>query len=279
MKRFVLCLGALELVACGEATGEGDVEFTVWGEDYIEQEIPAEEFEDGFSVSYDEFLVVLSDVTVAGGDGPEQTIERARLYDLTKPGPHPLGTLRNLPEGAHREVSYRHPAADDDTTRDDSASAAQLAFMRQNELRLYASGRATSPDDESFTFAWGFGGTIEYRDCVDVRGGQQTHGIVVGDGTLEKHQLTIHGDHLFYDDLASPDALLRFQALADADANADGEVTLAELDQVRLASLSSDAGSYGVGAFDIDDLGAFVRAATHTVGHFDGEGHCVVEKR
>jgi hypothetical protein len=91
--------------------------------------------------------------------------------------------------------------------------------------------------------------------------------------------VTVHGDHLFYDDLASPDALLRFEAMAAADADADGEVTLEELHQVRLASLSSDQGTYGVGSFDIDDLGAFVRAATQTVGHYDGEGHCVARAR
>lgn len=272
-------LFALHLAACGSDVGEGDVEFTVWGEEYIEEGIPEAEFEDGFSVRYDEFLIVLGDVEVAGGDGGAQTIEVARLYDLTKPGPHTMGTLKGLREGAHREVSYRNPAADGDTERHSSATNAQLEAMRDGDLRLSVSGTAQSPDGTEFTFAWDFAGTIEHGDCVDVRGGQETQGIVVGDGTTEEHQLTIHGDHLFYDDLASPDALLRFAALARADSNADGEVTLEELDEVRLAALSSDDGTYGVGAFDIDDLGAFVRAATYTVGHFDGEGHCVPHER
>jgi hypothetical protein len=51
MNRFILVCAGLQLLACGEETGAGDVAFTVWGEEYIEQEIPAEEFEDGFSVS------------------------------------------------------------------------------------------------------------------------------------------------------------------------------------------------------------------------------------
>jgi hypothetical protein len=223
--------------------------------------------------------VVISDIEVAGGDAPDQSLDRARLYDLTKRGPHAIGTLRGLSEGAHREVSYRNSAADEDTARNDSASAAQLAFMQEDGLRLYTSGTATSPDGDQWTFAWGFTGTVEYQACVDVRGGQETHGIVVGDGTVEEHQVTIHGDHLFYDDLASADALLRFQTLAAADADQDGDLTLAELDEVSLSSLDSDDGTYGVGAYDIDDLGVFVRAATYTVGHFDGEGHCVAKTR
>jgi hypothetical protein len=284
MKRTIPLLAlaplfALHLAACGSDVGEGDVEFTVWGEEYIEEGIPEAEFEDGFSVRYDKFLIVLGDVEVAGGEGGAQTIEGARLYDLTKPGPHEMGTLKGIREGAHREVSYRNPAADGDTERHRSATNAQLEAMRDGGLRLSVSGTAESPEGDEFTFAWGFSGTVEYSDCVDVRGGQETHGIVVGDRTTEEHELTIHGDHLFYDDLASPDARLRFAALARADANADGEVTLEELDEVRLASLSSKDGSYGVGAFDIDDLGAFVRATTHTVGHFDGEGHCVARER
>lgn len=279
MKLWFLSLIALGCAACGSDGGEGDVVFSVWGEEYIEEGIPEAEFADGYSVRYDAFLVVLSDVEVAGGDGASQTLAQPRLYDLAAPGPHDIGILEGFSAGAYREVSYRNIEANEDTVRDDSATAAQLEAMKEGGFRLRASGTATSPQGIETSFHWGFSGSVDYEDCVDVRDGQETRGIVIGDGTVAEHQLTIHGDHLFYDDLASPDAELRFASLAAADANGDGEVTLSELDEVRLATLSGDDGSYGVGAFDINELGDFIRAATHTIGHFDGEGHCVAKER
>lgn len=272
-------LGAGWLSACGAPAGEGDVEFTVWGEEYIEEGIPRSAFEDGAAVTFDEFLIVISDVEVAGGDGPAQSIDEARLYDLVAPGPHVIGTLGGLRAGSHRQVSYRNPVAGERTRAHASATKQQLEFMRAGGYALYAAGRAETRAGETYRFRWGFTERVDYTHCVDVRGGQQIEGLVVADGTLAQHQVTIHGDHLFYDDLASPEALLRFTALAAADADDDGEVTLHELDRVPLASLSNQDGAYGVGSFDIDDLGAFVRAAALSVGHYDGEGHCVARAR
>ena len=65
----------------------------------------------------------------------------------------------------------------------------------------------------------------------------------------------------------------RFNAMAAADANANGEVTLDELSAVKLVDIPE--GTYGTGsASNVDDLGAFVRALTATLGHYRGEGHC-----
>ena len=48
-----LWLWCVVFSACG---GVGQVSLTTWGEDFIEQEIPATLFEDGFSVRYSKFL-------------------------------------------------------------------------------------------------------------------------------------------------------------------------------------------------------------------------------
>jgi hypothetical protein len=145
--------------------------------------------------------------------------------------------------------------------------------MLADGFRLYAEGSAVLGDVQK-TFHWGFNGTVAHARCVDVSSDQEITGLVVPDGGEAIMQATIHGDHLFYDDLQSPAAQARFQHIADADADADGEVTLAELDAVPLANIPPEQGSFGVGASDVNDLGAYVRAATHTVGHYNGEGHC-----
>src|SRR5690606_6169038 len=63
MRGFILCATAVALSAmllgCGDDAGEGSVSVSVWGEEYIEVGIPAGEFEDGWSVKYDRFLIAL----------------------------------------------------------------------------------------------------------------------------------------------------------------------------------------------------------------------------
>jgi hypothetical protein len=101
-------------------------------------------------------------------------------------------------------------------------------------------------------------------------------GVVVRDDGASA-QLTIHGDHLFYDDLLSAEAKLRFDTLAAADADMDGELTLDELAAVPLSSIPPALGPYTAAGSNIDDLAAYVRAATLSLGHFNGEGHCEVD--
>ena len=62
---------------------------------------------------------------------------------------------------------------------------------------------------------------------------------------------------------ASQEAVVRFDNMAAADANSNGEVTLEELAQVKLVDVAE--GTYGTGsASHVDDLGAFVQALTTT---------------
>ena len=54
------------LVGCGGGSdGSGAASFNTWGEDYIESEIPADVFADGWSITYQKFLVNIGHVKVA----------------------------------------------------------------------------------------------------------------------------------------------------------------------------------------------------------------------
>jgi len=86
-------------------------------------------------------------------------------------------------------------------------------------------------------------------------------------------EFTVHGDHLFYDDLQSSDPSLRFDAMARADADKDGEVTLEDLAKVDLTTLP--AVQYGTGSSgSVKNLRQFVEALSRTLIHYQGEGHC-----
>ncbi len=277
---LVAALSLTALVACGsddgEEDGRGSATFTAWGEEFIEEGIPAEELEDGWTVKFDQFLISLSGISVHDRAGKGSELEGNWLLDLTQPGPHELGSLE-LTAKAWPLVGYAIRPVTSKTELHESATDEALQLMQDGSYSVYVSGTATN-GDETKSFAWGFTNGTEYSDCVAEIDGKEVEGIIVPNGGDEKVQLTIHGDHFFYDDLASAGAVPRFTALAAADANGDGEVTLEELDAVALVEI--EEGTYGTGsASHIDDLGAFVRALTRSIGHFRGEGHCVETAR
>ncbi|MEM1348636.1 MAG: hypothetical protein AAGI01_08785, partial [Myxococcota bacterium] len=56
-------LASIALAGCSENSGE--VAVTVYGEEFIEQGIPAEEMADGWAVTFDRFVVDVEDVKIA----------------------------------------------------------------------------------------------------------------------------------------------------------------------------------------------------------------------
>lgn len=267
------------LLAVSGCGGTGSLTFTTWGEDYIEQGIPTDSrevtgFVDGWSLTYTRFLVALGEVTLAkqtGERGPVQ--DAARVVDLVKPGPVELFGFTGVPAEKWDRVSYAIAPASASAQAAGALDAGDLERMRAG-LSILIEGHAT---DGAATkrFAWAFTTDTLYADCTNPDFGE---GVTVPTGGQEVVQLTVHGDHFWYDDLTSPEAVLRFQAIADADADADGEVTLAELSSVPLTFLP--LGQYGTGsARHVKTLADFVTALGRTVGHFRGEGDCVSHAR
>lgn len=273
MKNTFKFLALAALVGCA---GDGSIDASIWGEDYIEQGIPAatsaapEGFENGWSVRYTKFLVNVGALTLAAGDGtPGGSLPAVRVYDLhTLRGPLPLGTLSGLSPVRYDTVSYRMEPATA-ATQPANATPADVALMRASNFSIYVEGEGTRMGT-TVRFRWGFGGAVAFERC---HSSETEVGVAVPSGGVGRAQITVHGDHLFYDDLQSPDAKLRFDLIASADANRDGEVTLDELAAVDLTT--APRGQYGVGSRgDVLNLRQFVTALVATVGHFNGEGHC-----
>lgn len=268
------CVVLSLLTACGP--GKGTAKFTTWGEAYIEEQIPSGDFIDEWSVKYDKFLVTIANITVADSKGTTgATMSGSKLIDNVKPGAKDLVTFDDLDAQAWDRVGYQiRPAADGaelvGATEDDRT------LMKNGGYSVYVSGTATK-GSSSKTFHWGFTRATQYSNCLQAaESGTPIEGLVVTVGGTDISELTTHGDHFFYDRLkASPNPAiatsLRFEEKAAADSNADGEITMEELDAAPI-----DVTRYDPSGFDAANLGAFVRQLVRTVGHFRGEGECTV---
>lgn len=250
------------LVACTPAEGEGEVDVRIYGEAFIEEGIPASVFADGWALQFDSFLISVGAVTVGqAGEAPGLAAPEFQVFDLARPS---MGAGQRVAGGAvptGRQDDVAFVVGPDGAAAASEVSAEDLARMKDGGLALYVAGSA-SKAGVTKRFAWGFPTRTSYSACESVAEVEADGAAVV--------QLTIHGDHLFYDDLYSETPDVRFDLVAQADADGDGEVTQAELLAVDLRPLSN----YQVGSTGIVDLWHFIAHQTGTLGHIDGEGHC-----
>lgn len=257
-----------------ESDGQGTAAFTTWGEDFIEKEIPAADVADGWTIHYNKFLVNFGAVKVADASGTVAAeMKVSKIFDNTKAGVKPVITFPNLAAKAWTHVSYEiQPvtAASDGS----NVTAADADMMRTNGYSIYVDGVATK-GTVTKKYSWGFKTHTLFDRCKGELSGKDTDGTVITNGGTDTMQLTTHGDHLYYDDLQSPEAKVRFDAIANADADNDGTVTMAELANVKRATLHTAETPYGVGAAaNINTLADFITALSRTIGHFRGEGEC-----
>ncbi len=252
---------AAQFMAC--APGEGELEVRIWGEEYIEEQIPADVFVDGWTLTYEKFLVSVGELGLAQAGQPADAEEATfQIFDLTRPsgGEGVAVTSATVSAGAYDDLDYR--IAPSTAATAGNATAADVTLMRDGGFSLYIAGKAERAGTVK-TFAWGFATSTHYERCKSTA--------VIAAGGTATSQITVHGDHLFYDDLFSPTPNVTFDLFAAADADADGEVTRAELAATDIRALAN----YQVGnLIEIKDLWRFIEQQTTTVGHIDGEGHC-----
>ena len=258
MKR---CLFGLVLLAsaCGDEEESSTLRVSAWGEDFIEAGIPAEVFVDGWSVSFETFLVSL-DAIEAGGT----SMSGGHVVDLTAASSgqgHELGTV-SAPAGGAAVASWSlTPATAEAITEVDAAS---LSAMVDAGASVWVRGSAQRAGVTK-RFEWWFDTEVRYVAC-------DTGLDRVADAVIDV-VLTVHADHLFYDDLDSEEPAVAFDLIAAADADDDGSITMDELEAQSLAGQVR----YQVGGRDIDDLRAFIDAQVRTLGHINGEGHCEIQ--
>ncbi|HET7543199.1 MAG TPA: hypothetical protein VFK05_25170 [Polyangiaceae bacterium] len=288
------CVALLVLVGCSDPTssGKGTELFTTWGEEFIENGIPASDgtsgFIDGWSVRYHKFLVNFHNIVVADGAGHEAArLDKPRFVDNTRAGEKELVTFGELEAQAYTLVSYEIKPAVDDEQIVSAADPADLAMMVRDGLSVYVAGEATKPDPMdakktlSKTFHWGLRTQTSYKDCHSDENGISTQGVVVTTNKTDTSQLTTHGDHFFYDSLQSGEnakpTAIRFEEKAQADdgefGDGDGDITLQELCHENI-----DPDLYNPSGLPGSTIGDFVISLARTIGHFRGEGECTIKR-
>lgn len=259
-----LLLAAVLGQACGDAApAPGTLEVRIYGEDFIEAGIPASEFLDGWAVKFDSFLVSVSDVAVAKGHtAPTVSQPAQQVFELARPSMRQGAVVAAamVAGGNYDHVSYRIKPAGTTATAGPGVDAAAVTAMAAAGESVRVTGTAQKAG-RAIAFAWGFGGSVLHKDC---------HGAAKVDGGTARTEITIHGDHLFYDDLFAPEPNLAFELIAASDADGDGTVTRAEL---AAKDITKEA-RYQVGSEKITNLWDFIARQVTTVGHIDGEGHC-----
>lgn len=289
------CAGLLAAAGCSDPTsqGQGTEQFTTWGEEFIEEGIPAGDgttgFIDGWSLKYHKFLVNYHEIVVADAAGNVAAkLDKPRFVDNTKGGEKELITFANLDAKAYTQVTYQIKTAVSDEDVVGAADPADLAMMVRDGLSVYVEGEATKPDPNRATktvlktFHWGFKTQTSYKDChAAEENGISTEGVVVTNNKTDVSQLTTHGDHLYYDSLQSGEnakpTAIRFEEKAAADdgvnGDGDGEVTLQELCRANI-----DPDVYNTSGLPGATIGDFVISLARTIGHFRGEGECTIKR-
>jgi hypothetical protein len=266
------------LPAC-DASGHGTVTFTTWGEEFIEEGLPSSTFpKDHWSVKYTKFLVVYQNVTIADDAGHSVAeLPHPLVFDMTKKATRTSKTLATFTLGAKPwpNLSYQLGPISDDAEPGELATTEDVELLKVNQASVLVAGVATSPEGRQKSFNWSFAPATLFQACHGEQDGKDVAGVLVTNGGHQVVELTVHGDHFFYDDLQSEQAVPRFQALADADANADGVISLAELDAIPLYTIPTEKGAYGSGALgNVNTLGDYERTLARTIGHYRGEGSC-----
>jgi hypothetical protein len=282
-------LTGLASVGCSDAGdptgsgGKGKLSFTTWGEDYVQDEIPPDSadvtgFVDGWTVKYRKFLVNFQNIHVADAKGKvAAAMPGSMLFDNHVKGIKTIIDFDDIAAKAWQAVSYEIAPVTQATELSDSVSKADKQLMLDGGFSFYVEATATK-DDIAKRFAWGFPIGTRYEECHSQQDGKDEAGVVVTNNGKLEVELTTHGDHLYYDRLqASPDPAimtsLRFDTLAEADANDDGELTLEELDAAPLNVRLYDPSGLGAAT-----QGAFVTSLARTIGHFRGEGECTISR-
>jgi hypothetical protein len=204
-------------------------------------------------------------------------MDGSMLFDNHVKGVKSVVDFEGVAAKAWDQVSYEIAPVTKDTQLSASATQDDKRIMLDGGFSFYVDATATKGDMTKH-YSWGFAIGTRYQECHSEQAGKDEAGVVVTNNSEVEVQLTTHGDHLYYDRLqASSDPAiatsLRFDTLAAADKDEDGELTLDELDAAPLNVRLYDPSGLGAAT-----QGAFVTSLARTIGHFRGEGECTISK-
>lgn len=294
------------LTACGgDGNARGSVRILVAAEDTITEGLrPGSDDEsivDGWSVDFDRYIVAIGDVRIeSSGSAASVRREGALVVDLASvpEGGLSLGGAEDVPARLYDQVFYRTSIAVGDSERDPSVSEADFTRMVSERCTYLLVGQITRADGErcirgdgtmctpapSIGFDLCVPAPTTFGPCASDTG---IAGVTVTEGTQTPVVFTIHGDHVFFNGFpagAEGSVARRAQWLANADVDANGTVTRADLEAIGASDLGSlfpsDPGdgmpgfTLGGAPLPLESAWDYVVGQLATQGHFQGEGEC-----
>jgi hypothetical protein len=311
-------LFALFLPACGGDDEKGALSVAVEAEDTIQDGIEAgesrESIQDGWSVAFEKYVVTIGDIDLELSTDRSVTAEAPGAFavDLTRIPSAGLALFRlDELEAGRWEFHFATPGTREGATRHESVMVADFDAMVTGDFTYLIEGAATKPDGVScppaalatpssgatsvgtnsggdacydnptIAFSLGVAAPTHFGPC-ELDG---VPGVSIPAGGTQTVTATIHGDHLFFNGFPEGDegGILRLaQWLADCDLDLDGNVTRAELEQIRPSDLPEMDERFQLGGSPIADIGnqtlwIYVTAQLKTQGHMGGEGECEIE--
>jgi hypothetical protein len=213
--------------------------------------ISAAATEDGWALEYRRFLLGLGRVSIAGDRCTQYSdAEYTRIFDMLLPDTQKVSEQYAL---GSCDFGFGVLQPSEDSLLGQGVSEADAQLMRtpstdpsvpRRGISVYVAGQATR-GGVTQRFTWAFRRRVAYQDCVATLAGERVSGLELASGEEQQVAIQISGDALFQDNPDPQLAQLRFDAFASADlvsGNADGEVGLEELRQVKLADLPEGPG-------------------------------------
>jgi hypothetical protein len=206
---------------------------------------------DGWTIHFERLLVGLGNISLEG-DACNDYANAGydRLFDFTRPGTEKLGEVYGL-GGCDIQFRIRSPSTD--TLLENGTTAADREFMRDfgnvgplpmgvplPRTVAYLRGVATR-SNETKRFDWKFAGRISLAHCIGGANTSETSFVQLKAGDDFRSKISFHGEGLFREGI-DDNAALRFDPLAGADANGDGDITLEEIAKLPAPVVEMDGG-------------------------------------
>jgi hypothetical protein len=234
---------------------------------------------DGWTVTLHRYLVHVTAVSVAGADQVVAASATPQIIDQIAPGPKSLLSATVRTARHWEQVGLQiGPARSGSIDFADPVTIADRDMMSTQGYSLFVEGTATKANVTK-TLIWGFTTDTLLKDCAGELNGTFIRGLVVPKDGSDSADVVMDGSVLFGDDLDRSRAVPRFDAIAAADADNDGVVTVPELHATAIDAAAASGGVYGLGGMDeVTELGAFIEElARRTVTSFRARGACTAE--
>jgi hypothetical protein len=310
-----LCLACTAACSDESEDARGTLSVLLEPEDVISHGLEAgdgaDNIRDGWSVSFDKYLLALGHIDVHLASDESVTAEADSVYavDLVQlpTAGLDLWELRDLRKGRW-EFFFEQAGAKSGAKRHDSLEESDFEQMVDNDYTYFIQGKLTHPQGQSCPPAEiaepgdkkPNGAKSADNLCYDAReirfefgaeaqtvfGPCETDGVPgfsIAADSQQTVSVTIHGDHLFFNGFpeGGEGGVMRLaQWLADCDLNLDGTVTRAELEQITPAQLPELDQRFQLGGSPLSPLKNmydYVRSQLKTQGHMNGEGECPID--